>query len=84
MVRSNEQYGAATLLGYLVGFTEQDRPYTGLSLTHGNAQLMTLGQALGNRVVGGLTRIGSCRSETGDHGSNIDKLPGNTGLQSII
>jgi len=47
VVRSNEQYGAATLFGYLIGFTEQDRPYTGLSLTHGNAQMMTLGASLG-------------------------------------
>lgn len=47
VVRSNEQYGAATLFGYLVGFTGQDRPYTGLSLTHGNAQMMTLGPTLG-------------------------------------
>ena len=30
-----------------MGFTEQDRPYTGLSLTHGNAQMMTLGPTLG-------------------------------------
>lgn len=47
VVRSNEQYGGATLFGYLVGFSEGDRPYTGLSLTHGNAQLMTLGPTLG-------------------------------------
>ena len=47
VVRSNEQYGIATLFGYLVGFNEQDRPYTGLSLTHGNAQMMTLGPTLG-------------------------------------
>jgi crotonobetaine/carnitine-CoA ligase len=47
VVRTNEQYGAATFFGHLVGFEEQDRPYTGLSLTHGNAQLMTLGPTLG-------------------------------------
>jgi carnitine-CoA ligase len=28
------------------GYTEQDRPYTGLSLTHGNAQFLTLAPAL--------------------------------------
>jgi crotonobetaine/carnitine-CoA ligase len=47
VVRTNEQYGAATLFGHLVGFSGEDRPYTGLSLTHGNAQLMTLGPTLG-------------------------------------
>ncbi len=47
VVRSNESYGGATMFGSLFGLTEQDRPYTGLSLTHGNAQLMTLGPALG-------------------------------------
>lgn len=47
VVRSNEQYGAATLFGALVGLTQTDRPYTGLSLTHGNAQFMTLGPTLG-------------------------------------
>ncbi|MBT4521533.1 MAG: AMP-binding protein, partial [Halieaceae bacterium] len=47
VVRTNEQYGAATMFGYLVGFGEQEQTYTGLSLTHGNAQLMTLAPALG-------------------------------------
>ncbi len=47
VVRSNESYGGATLFGGLVGFNEHDRPYTGLSLTHGNAQFMTLGPTLG-------------------------------------
>ncbi len=47
VVRSNESYGGATMLGAMFGLSEQDRPYTGLSLTHGNAQLMTLGPTLG-------------------------------------
>jgi crotonobetaine/carnitine-CoA ligase len=47
VVRSNESYGGATMFGPIVGFTESDRPYTGLSLTHGNAQIMTLGPTLG-------------------------------------
>ncbi len=47
VVRSNEAYGGATMFGGLVGFAEADRPYTGLSLTHGNAQMMTLGPTLG-------------------------------------
>lgn len=47
VVRSNEQYGGATMMGMLFGLSPDDRPYTGLSLTHGNAQLMTLGPTLG-------------------------------------
>jgi carnitine-CoA ligase len=47
VVRSNESYGGATMFGGLVGFGENERPYTGLSLTHGNAQIMTLGPTLG-------------------------------------
>ncbi len=47
VVRSNESYGGATMFGGMFGLSEQDRPYTGLSLTHGNAQLMTLGPTLG-------------------------------------
>ncbi|MCH7743919.1 MAG: AMP-binding protein [Proteobacteria bacterium] len=47
VVRSNESYGSATMFGALVGFSENERPYTGLSLTHGNAQIMTLGPTLG-------------------------------------
>ena len=30
----------------ILGFTRDDRPYTGLSLTHGNAQLVTLASSL--------------------------------------
>lgn len=43
------QYGrwAATgTMAPLVGYLREDRPYTGLSLTHGNAQLITLSCAL--------------------------------------
>ena len=47
VVRSNESYGGATMFGPVFGLSETDRPYTGLSLTHGNAQLMTLGPTLG-------------------------------------
>jgi crotonobetaine/carnitine-CoA ligase len=47
VVRSNQSYGGATMFGALVGLTGSDRPYTGLSLTHGNAQMMTLGPTLG-------------------------------------
>ncbi len=33
-------------IGPLIGWTAADRPYTGLSLTHANAQLITLGNIL--------------------------------------
>lgn len=42
----NDRFGSFGLLGYLVGYTSDDRPYTGLSLAHGNAQAVTLGPSL--------------------------------------
>jgi crotonobetaine/carnitine-CoA ligase len=53
VVFSNLRYGAATMLASLLGISADERPYTGLSLTHGNAQLMTLASALrlGQRAV---------------------------------
>ena len=50
VVFSNERFGGFTMLGLLLGYTPDDRPYTGLSLTHGNAQAVTLGPALGMGV----------------------------------
>ncbi|MCC6850602.1 MAG: AMP-binding protein [Deltaproteobacteria bacterium] len=47
VVCSHARYAMATMFGALFGLTPDDRPYTGLSLTHGNAQMMTLGPALG-------------------------------------
>ena len=37
---------AAAMLGQLFGYQPDERPYTGLSLTHGNAQSVTLAPAL--------------------------------------
>lgn len=53
VVFPNVRYGAATFLTASLGVSETERPYTGLSLTHGNAQLMTLASALrvGQRAV---------------------------------
>jgi crotonobetaine/carnitine-CoA ligase len=43
----NDRLGAYALLGQLVwGYTPEDRLYTGLSLTHGNAHAVTLTPAL--------------------------------------
>lgn len=53
VVFGNVRYGGATLLSAMLGIADDERPYTGLSLTHGNAQLMTLASALrvGQRAV---------------------------------
>jgi len=40
------RFGNIAALGPVIGLTPQDRPYTGLSLTHANAQLITLGSIL--------------------------------------
>ena len=47
VVFANERFGGAMLGGAMLGWNAQDRPYTGLSLTHGNAQLLTFAPALG-------------------------------------
>ncbi len=46
VVFPNERFGLFAMLGALLGYTQEDRPYTGLSLTHGNAQAVTLGPSL--------------------------------------
>ena len=53
MVFPNSRFAAFCLLGHLLGYRPDDRPYTGLSLTHGNAQAVTLAPslALGLRAV---------------------------------
>jgi crotonobetaine/carnitine-CoA ligase len=53
VVFGNVRYGGASMLAQMLGLGEDERPYTGLSLTHGNAQLMTLASALrlGQRAV---------------------------------
>jgi carnitine-CoA ligase len=47
VVFGNGRFGAFALLGGLLGYRGDERPYTGLSLTHGNAQAVTLGPSLG-------------------------------------
>jgi crotonobetaine/carnitine-CoA ligase len=46
IVGSNFRFCAAGILGMLFGYRPDERPYTGLSLTHGNAQSVTLAPAL--------------------------------------
>ncbi|MFQ5514463.1 MAG: AMP-binding protein [Myxococcota bacterium] len=46
VVFPNLRFGVFSMLGGLFGYGAEDRPYTGLSLTHGNAQAVTLAPAL--------------------------------------
>ena len=46
IVGSNYRFCAAVMLGHFLGYQPDERPYTGLSLTHGNAQSVTLAPAL--------------------------------------
>ncbi len=46
IVGINMRFCAAGMVGQLFGYQHDERPYTGLSLTHGNAQSMTLAPAL--------------------------------------
>jgi crotonobetaine/carnitine-CoA ligase len=47
IVGANSRFCAAGVLGALFGYRPDERPYTGLSFTHGNAQSVTLAPALG-------------------------------------
>lgn len=47
IVGTNFRFCAAAVLGHIFGYTPDERPYTGLSLTHGNSQSVTLAPALG-------------------------------------
>ena len=46
VVFPNSRFGLFGMLGAMLGYQPSDRPYTGLSLTHGNAQAVTLGPSL--------------------------------------
>jgi crotonobetaine/carnitine-CoA ligase len=47
IVFPNMRFGISSMLGYVFGYQPSDRPYTGLSLTHGNAQAVTLAPSIG-------------------------------------
>ncbi len=47
VVMPNDRFGMIAKMGPWIGLTPEDRPYTGLSLTHGNAQMLTLAFAMG-------------------------------------
>ena len=46
IVAPHSRFGGNATLGELFGLQPGDRPYTGLSLTHANAQIITLGMGL--------------------------------------
>jgi crotonobetaine/carnitine-CoA ligase len=46
VVFQNGRFGGFLMLGALLGYRPDERPYTGLSLTHGNAQAVNLGPSL--------------------------------------
>lgn len=46
VVFPNLRFGLFAMLAAMLGYRPDDRPYTGLSLTHGNAQAVTLGPSL--------------------------------------
>ena len=46
VVFPNSRFGAFAMVGIIMGYQPDDRPYTGLSLTHGNAQAVTLSPSL--------------------------------------
>lgn len=46
VVFGNDRFGVYTMTAFLFGYREDERPYTGLSLTHGNAQAVTLAPSL--------------------------------------
>jgi len=57
VVMENARFGAFGAMGRAVfGFGPDDRLYTGLSLTHGNAQAVTLANALSNEIPGVISR----------------------------
>ncbi|QCY09451.1 AMP-binding protein [Pseudomonas sp. MPC6] len=53
---SYARFGTIAALGPVVGLEPEDRPYTGLSLTHANAQLITLGNILAQGLRGVISR----------------------------
>jgi crotonobetaine/carnitine-CoA ligase len=46
VVFANDRFGVFSMTGILFGYQPEERPYTGLSLTHGNAQAVTLAPSL--------------------------------------
>jgi len=56
VVCSNMRYTGAMFIGQMLNFASDERPYNGLSLTHGNAQMITLAPCLGLKLRGVFSR----------------------------
>jgi len=56
ILASYARFGNVASLGPSIGLREDDRPYSGLSLTHANAQLITLGNVLKMGLEGTFSR----------------------------
>lgn len=56
VVFPNARFGAYAAVGIIAGYQPDERPYTGLSLTHGNAQAVTLSPSLAMSLRGVFSR----------------------------
>ncbi len=56
IVTAHERFASGKAVGAILELTNEDRPYTGLSLTHANAQIVTLGSALHMGLRGVISR----------------------------
>jgi crotonobetaine/carnitine-CoA ligase len=56
IMSTHNRYGVSATLPQVLGLTAEDRPYTGLSLTHANAQVITLGMILHTGMRGVISR----------------------------
>jgi crotonobetaine/carnitine-CoA ligase len=56
ILSSHNRFAVSAILPGLLGLDENDRPYTGLSLTHANAQVITLGMILNVGMCGVISR----------------------------
>lgn len=52
----HRRFGEAAMIGYVLGLQPSDRPYMGLSLTHANAQLVTLASSIKMGLRGVISR----------------------------
>lgn len=56
ILSTNSRYALSAILPAVLELHEDDRPYTGLSLTHANAQVITLGMCLNTGMRGVISR----------------------------
>jgi crotonobetaine/carnitine-CoA ligase len=56
ILTSHAKFATGSTVGQILGLTRADRPYTGLSLTHANAQVITLGMTLSMGMRGVISR----------------------------